>query len=194
MEKGLIEDVNASGTAYDEATTALWRLAEQTGLVDAATLELMGAVQAETSAFIAGKSTTDAWVGGLGNLYNQMGNVSSGADGVTASLGRIPNYKQIVIETYYKTTGTPPHGGAGPEPPPQYYQHGGQFIVRGPSGPDRVPVNFRATAGEVVTVTPVGGTPPADPTVTNNWNLTLNSSQSSQGVIRDFNIMQAMVG
>ncbi len=38
------------------------------------------------------------------------------------------------------------------------YQHGGSFTVRGPSGPDRVPVGFMATAGEQVTITPAGQT------------------------------------
>lgn len=38
------------------------------------------------------------------------------------------------------------------------FQHGGSFIVRGPPGPDRVPVRFMATSGERVTVTPPGDT------------------------------------
>ena len=195
LEKGLIEDMNASGTAYDEATAALWRLAEQTGLVDEDTLALMETVQEQTGAFIEGKVGVDAWALGLGNAAYQAGAVATNADSATAALGRIPNYKNIIIETTYKSTGTPPSGETGPgytPPEPQAYQHGGQFIVRGPSGPDRVPVNFRATAGEVVTVTPVGGQAPADPSVTNNWNLTLNSAQNSQGVISDFDIMQQM--
>ena len=73
------------------------------------------------------------------------------------------------------------------------YQHGGQFLVRGPAGPDRVPVNFLATRGEVVTVTPVGGIAPPNP-VTNNYNLNVTSAQPSQGIQNDFYIMQAMAG
>ena len=36
------------------------------------------------------------------------------------------------------------------------FQHGGEFIVGGPPGPDRTPVSFMATRGETVTVTPEG--------------------------------------
>jgi len=39
-------------------------------------------------------------------------------------------------------------------------QFGGQFLVEGSPGIDRVPVNFMATRGETVTVTPQGETPP----------------------------------
>ena len=41
---------------------------------------------------------------------------------------------------------------------PTGFQQGGSFIVRGPPGPDRVPVQFMATSGERVTVTPAGQT------------------------------------
>jgi hypothetical protein len=42
-------------------------------------------------------------------------------------------------------------------------QYGGQWKVKGPSGVDKVPVSFMATAGEVVTVTPVGKPAPKTP-------------------------------
>ena len=39
----------------------------------------------------------------------------------------------------------------------QSYQHGGSFMVGGPSGIDRTPVSFMATRGERVDITPRGG-------------------------------------
>jgi secreted protein with Ig-like and vWFA domain len=44
-------------------------------------------------------------------------------------------------------------------------QHGAQWTVEGQPGIDKVPVIFRATAGEVVTVTPAGQVPPPNPLV-----------------------------
>ena len=196
LEKGLIEDVNASGTAWDEANTMLWTVAETMGIVDQATLDLMLAVQDETQAMIDGKISAQQ----LGHDLEYVGRVSreveDAARAAALAIQDIPAYKKFVFETQYKTTGTPPPGApAGTEPPPQYYQHGGQFLVRGPAGPDRVPVNFMATRGEVVTVTPAGGTPPPDPSVTNNtWNNTFHTGASPGAIIRTFDIQQAMVG
>ncbi len=55
-------------------------------------------------------------------------------------------------------------GGYVPKKPPGYnvkgiqnYQHGGSFMVGGPSGIDRTPVSFMATRGERVEITPKGG-------------------------------------
>ena len=59
LEKGLIEDINASGTAYDEATIALYAMAEGLGIVDEGTLGLTRAVIDQTDKFISGKSTLD---------------------------------------------------------------------------------------------------------------------------------------
>jgi uncharacterized phage infection (PIP) family protein YhgE len=44
---------------------------------------------------------------------------------------------------------------------PGGFQQGGQFMVQGPSGPDRVPVSFLATRGETVTVTPTNQAAPS---------------------------------
>lgn len=63
------------------------------------------------------------------------------------------------------------------------YQHGGQFMVRGPGGIDRVPVHFNATAGEVVTITPPGQAPPPSPTnQTTNNNMSIYGGLTLQGV------------
>jgi len=195
LEKGLIEDVNNSGTAFDEANDILWILADTLGIVDEETLALMKTVQDDTQAMIDGTISAETLALRLGDTAYQARDAALGMDDLRSGIQNIPEYKKFVFETHYTTTGTPSgEGGPGytPPPPPQMMQHGGQFLVRGAAGPDRVPVNFMATRGEVVTVTPVGGQAPADPSVTNNYNLTLNSQAGSQGVIRDFDIMQSM--
>ena len=189
LEKGLIEDVNKSGTAYDEATEALWAMGHQMGLLDEATLALMQATQEQTSAFIAGKATADDLAGGLGALAGNMAGAAAEGGDLKAIIDSLQS-KTITITTNFTATGHPAGGDFGTGPG---FQHGGQFLVRGPAGPDRVPVNFMATRGEVVTVTPVGGMAPPNPAVTNNFNLNVSAAQSSQGIIRDFNIMQSMV-
>ena len=196
LEKGLIEDVNNSGTAYDEATAALWSNAEALGLVDEATRALMQSVQAQTDAFIGGTITADQLSGGLGGLAEaQAAAVAQGRDlkGVIDAL----HDKTITITTNYVQTGPPPAGqGTGGGRPGVGYQHGGQFVVRGPSGPDRVPVAFRATAGEVVTITPVGGAAPPSPVggATKNYNLTINTSAQAESALSDFHTMRALAG
>lgn len=200
LEKGLIKDTNESGTAFDEANTILWTLADTLGLVDQETLDLMASVQDETQAMIDGAISADTYALRMGNAALESERLALGVGLASDEIRNMPDRKEFVLEfkTRYSHEGQPPPTGEGgpgytPPAPPQMMQHGGQFIVRGPAGPDRVPVNFRATAGEVVTVTPVGGMAPSNP-VTNNYNLTLNSAQNSQGVVSDFNIMQAMVG
>lgn len=59
-------------------------------------------------------------------------------------IGALPDYKKIKIDLLITRL----------EEEEGLYQRGGSFIVRGPPGPDRVPVRFRATAGEKVTITP----------------------------------------
>lgn len=56
------------------------------------------------------------------------------------------------------------------------FQHGGSFRVQGPSGTDRVPVSFMATAGEHVAVTPAGGevTPAGEQTRGPQYPVTFN--------------------
>lgn len=56
--------------------------------------------------------------------------------------------KKITIDVDFNVAS--PGGGFG-------FQHGGSFIVGGPSGPDRSFAAFPATRGERVTVTPAGG-------------------------------------
>ncbi len=192
LEKDLIEDVNESGTAYDEATEALWRLAEQTGLVDEATLSLMGAVQDETGAFIEGRSTADTFADNLSALAMQAANAAAEGRNLKSSIDNLQD-KTITVTVNYTSSGAAGVGahesqGVGG------FQHGGQFMVRGPAGPDRVPIGFMATRGEVVTVTPAGGTPPPDPRVTNNYNLNVTATQPSAGIQNDFYIMQALAG
>jgi len=63
----------------------------------------------------------------------------------------------------------------GIKPQGDEFQHGAQFTVRGGSGIDTIPVNFMATAGETVTVTPAGATPPP------SYVPALGGSQSSGG-------------
>jgi len=75
-----------------------------------------------------------------------LGIYLAGVQDLGTSIGALPDYKYIKIVTEYETRGTPMGPGM--------YQHGGEFIVRGPPGPDRVPVRFMATAGERVTITP----------------------------------------
>lgn len=43
------------------------------------------------------------------------------------------------------------------------FQHGGQFEVEGPPGPDKVPVSFMATRGETVTISPPRMPVPSSP-------------------------------
>jgi hypothetical protein len=67
-------------------------------------------------------------------------------------------------------TVTPPGGKAPPHPSmmsegqqQDHFASGGQFGVSGQGGTDTEPVEFWATPGEVVTITPPGGTPPPNP-------------------------------
>jgi len=73
-----------------------------------------------------------------------------------------------------------PGGGGGNGGGGGGYQHGGQFIVRGPSGIDKVPVSFMATAGEVVTVTPVGKPAPKTPGYQHGGQFTVPGRTTAQ--------------
>ena len=142
LEKGLIEDVNASGTAYDEATIALYAMAEGLGIVDEGTLGLTKAVIDQTQAYISGRGTLDDWVGGLGDLSGQLAGAAMQGRDLNTVIHGFPSYKQIVIETYYKTRGTPPPGApAGVPEEPVPYQSGGtvgrgQLTLVGEAGPE----------------------------------------------------------
>ena len=201
LEKGLIEDTNASGTAFDEANTILWTLAETLGMVDEETLALMESVQSQTQAMIEGDTTTSAYALRMAALRDRAIEAAAEVDLVGSSVNNLPSSKDININVRTTYTGGPTPVELTPEQQESQhtemgtaYQHGGQFVVRGPAGPDRVPVGFWATRGEVVTVTPVGGTPPPNPAVTNNFNLNVSSTQPSQGIQNDFYIMQALAG
>lgn len=78
----------------------------------------------------------------------KLGEYIAGIENLGSAIGVLPDYKYIKIVTEFETTGTPMGPGM--------YQHGGSFTVKGPPGPDRVPVGFWATAGERVTITPAG--------------------------------------
>jgi uncharacterized protein YoxC len=216
LENDLIEDVNNSGTAYDEATQMLWTLGEQMGLVDEATVNFIGSVQEQTQAMIDGKIGPEELGAALNNTAaaartaesditkvddaarglpsDKVVNIRIGGDAegtVRAIRSKIDGLHDRTVHVTVKTNyvnNQPGWGGA-----TEGYQHGGQFTVRGPAGVDRVPVGFMATRGEVVTVTPVGGQAPANP-VTNNYNLNVTSSQPSGGIANDFYIMQALAG
>lgn len=73
--------------------------------------------------------------------------------GLTDAINGIPGSKTVDIMINQTTTVNHPTQWT----PPIAFQHGGQFVVDGPPGVDRVPVQFWATRGEAVTVTPVGG-------------------------------------
>lgn len=197
LEKDLIEDTNASGTAFDEANDILWTLAETLGLTDEATLAFQEKVQDLTGAVIDGRYNTDEYANAMRTLGDGARSASSDVDKVGASVRNLPASKTINIHTNYTQSGYPTQNAGSPgqtTQTPQMYQHGGQFVVRGAAGPDRVPVRFMATRGEVVTITPAGDTPPPNPAVTNNYNLNVTSTQPSAGIVNDFNIMQAMAG
>jgi hypothetical protein len=101
-------------------------------------------------------------------------------------LNKIPDRITVVITTQIEGGGD---GGSG-------FQAGGQFMVRGPAGADKVPVAFRATAGEVVTVTPPGMPAPANPnpTTNHNYNLTINTNAPAESALSDFHVMRALAG
>ena len=90
---------------------------------------------------------------------NQKFSETDDVDGYVAAIrdlgleiGALPDYKKIKIELLIERL----------EEEEGMFQRGGSFIVRGPPGPDRVPVRFMATAGERVTVTPVSQTTTTD--------------------------------
>ncbi|NIV32916.1 MAG: hypothetical protein GWN58_26770 [Anaerolineae bacterium] len=195
LEKDLIEDVNESGTAYDEATEALWALAYQTGLVDEATLALMQATQDATGAFIEGKDTASQMADNLSALAMRAADAAEEGRGLQGVIDSLQD-KTITVTVNYTSTGAAGVGaheaGGGGFGAGGGFQHGGQFMVRGRGGIDNVPVNFMATAGEVVTVTPAGGTVPANPNPT--YNLTINTSAPAESALVDFHIMRALAG
>ena len=139
-----------------------------------------------------GKITAGQLGDSMGVMAGQIAGAAEEGRGLKGVIDDLQD-KTINVTVNYTSTGTAGYSahesqGVGG------YQHGGQFMVRGPAGPDRVPVHFMATRGEVVTVTPAGGMAPPNPAVTNNYNLNVTSAQPSQGIRNDFYIMQAMAG
>lgn len=82
-----------------------------------------------------------AETGELGTYIGMVGDLGR-------EIGALPDYKKIKIELLIERLGEEEG----------MFQRGGSFIVRGPPGPDKVPVRFMATSGERVTVTPAGQT------------------------------------
>jgi len=186
LEKGLIEDVNASGTAYDEATTALWTMAEQMGLVDAATLTLMEATQEATNAFINGKVQAGELGGNLsalaGAAVESAGNIST----LRANINQLQS-KTITITTNYVSQGL---HEAGTEVGPLQggRQHGGvvqagmSYLV-GEAGPEMfiperpgtiLPHELTMALPALLGMAGGAGTTPA-PTVSITMNPTINN-------------------
>jgi len=76
-------------------------------------------------------------------------------DNLAKSINNIPSQKTVDItinETYNRQW----TGMSGYYTGYQGYQHGGEFMVGGMPGPDRNLIQFMATKGETVTVTPAG--------------------------------------
>ncbi len=92
--------------------------------------------------------TDQAWRAFWNAQVTDAGKVKATIDGIGSSLAKLPTVTHLkVITDYFETQ----HGTA-------EFQHGGQFIVGGSGGPDSQTVHFRASPGELVTVTPqVGG-------------------------------------
>ena len=86
------------------------------------------------------------WIGWAIERYN-LWNTMLFTGGMTSwtSTGRPPGSKPQSRSPGYDVQGI------------QSYQHGGSFMVGGPSGIDRTPVSFMATRGERVDITPRGG-------------------------------------
>ena len=126
------------------------------------------------------------------DITGNFDEAASGAARVDGIVRGIPTHKvvNIVVRTRYE--------GERPDQdrPGTGYQHGGQFTVRGPAGPDKVPVAFRATAGEVVTVTPPGMPAPPNPNPgqVNNYNLAIHTSAPAEAALSDFAIMRTLAG
>ena len=181
LEKGLIEDVNNSGTAYDEATSALWANAEALGLVDEATLALMGSVQGQTSAFIDGTVTASQLAGGLSNLAGQAASAAAEGGNLKAAIDNLHD-KTITVTTNYVSQGA--HEESGPGPLQGGRQHGGpvsagmRYLV-GEAGPEVFVPN---TGGYIL------------PNTTNNYNLSIHSSAPAESAVADFHTMRALAG
>jgi hypothetical protein len=106
-------------------------------------IEAQFALRDLNSSFQAGTTDIGGYVGGVADLANE--------------LEGLPTSKTVTVTVQYETKGGPPE-----------FQHGGQFMVGGQSGVDKNLVVFKATKGEMVTVTPPG--------VTNNTrNLNIGS-------------------
>ena len=197
LEKGLIEDVNNSGTAYDEATQMLWGLAEGLGLTDEATVNFMEAVQNQTQAMIDGEGPRQGHIDAIAMIAEKARDAAGGVEELNGQINALPDSKHIdiTVQTTYTFEGTEGGQEGGMGGGQAYnYQHGGQFTVRGPAGVDNVPIRFNATRGEVVTITPVGGTPPANPTTNNNYNLNIHTSAPAESALSDFHTMRALAG
>jgi len=188
LEAGLIEDINASGTAYDEMTVYLTQLAEQLGIVDEGTLLFTQKVLGMTQSFIDGESTLGDWTGSMGVLSGTMSDAAAAGWDLTSAINSIPTATWVTVTTEYITIGGHEFTGIGG------FQHGGQFRVGGPAGPDRTPVFFMASRGETVTVTPEGFPAPAMGGTTHHdhYNLTINSQAQSENVIGNFAAMRAL--
>jgi len=89
----------------------------------------------------------------------QMEKNAKEAEEYTKKLSAIPPYISTTVDvnwrTIYSTYNVQDIQSLAGNPPG--FQHGGSFMVGGPSGIDRTPVSFMATRGERVDITPRGG-------------------------------------
>ncbi len=178
--------IQAKGTETTTSLTTTW------GTAMAAMKTAMTTAQAAISGSLGlianGLSST---IGMTANWRKGLQEVEKEVRDIHAEFEKIPTEIVVTITT---TKG----GGL---------QHGGQWEVQGPAGIDNVPVAFRATAGEMVTVTPAGQRPPRFEGATgvtqmttnqreihHHWNLTVNSQAQAESVIRSFRMMQALAG
>lgn len=166
----LVEQKLALDGFTQQEIDALARLAgpEGFGLIDQAAVDLIHGVDEVSAAFTVGSDEwTNAIVNGLhAPLRDAQGEISA-VQGQWARWN--PPSKELTVVTTNVTRNIQQfmtqnlgviqsvraaQGG--------FLQHGGQFDVQGPPGPDRVPVQMNLTAGERVTVTPRGGLAPAN--------------------------------
>jgi len=130
LEQGLIKDMNNSGSAIDEAYSALTSLAKGLGLVDEKTAKAQDAIGYLTQAFMEGKVGPEEYAQMVGDVGRQISGLP----------------KKVDIDINIHTHGSVPKigGGAAGWTAPIPQAKGGDWLVRRPTlflageaGPER---------------------------------------------------------
>jgi len=197
LEKGLIQDTNASGTAFDEANNILWTLARTLGLTDQATIDFMQAVQEATGSVIDGTVSAEMYGTTVARIADQ-------AHAPRKALKEIADQIRE-YQTQYTQTGAPPpvqlttqQAAAQSVTIGTAYQHGGMTaggkpILVGEAGPE---LFLPARPGGLIlpnSLTQWGMNLPASSgaggggmTVGNTVNLTINPTINNQMDMAEF--------